>query len=83
MKEYEVSEKKACEELYKLVDSTWKEINEEYLNLYGHLPEPILKSIINIAKSSHVFYDEDDFYTHVGEKMQTYIEDGLINPIPI
>lgn len=83
MKEYGVSEEEAYEQLYKLVRNSWKDVNKECLQLVDDLPAPILKSILNLGKISHVFYDEDDNYTRVDKYVKAYIESVLIDPIPI
>ncbi|KAL5833963.1 hypothetical protein ACOSQ3_017637 [Xanthoceras sorbifolium] len=82
IKEYGVSEQEAYEELNKQIDDSWKDINEECLNL-THLPRSLIKIILDFTRMTHVIYDGDDNFTRVGKQMQAHIASLLIDPVPI
>ncbi|KAL5766825.1 hypothetical protein ACOSP7_017442 [Xanthoceras sorbifolium] len=82
IKEYGVSEQEAYAELNKQINDSWKDINEECLNL-TQLPRSLVKIILDFTRMTHVMYDGDDNFTRVGKQMQAYIASLLIDPVPI
>ncbi|KAM6581694.1 hypothetical protein CsatA_005468 [Cannabis sativa] len=83
MKQYEVSEKEAIEELNKRVVNYWKEINEDFIRPTV-MPFPILVRVLNVTKVLDLLYKNgDDQYTHVGKVFKESIAALLIDPIPV
>ncbi|XP_010049988.2 (-)-germacrene D synthase [Eucalyptus grandis] len=83
MKQYEVTEEEAKEELRKQVADAWKDINEG-LRCPTIVPRPLLVRILNFARAMHVVYkDEIDIYTHAGTKLEEHVTSLYVNPLPM
>ncbi|KAE8703202.1 (+)-delta-cadinene synthase isozyme A [Hibiscus syriacus] len=84
-KQHGVSEEKACEELKKLIDNAWKDINHELLiePTAAAVPLPALTCILNLARVMDFLYKGGDGYTHVGNVVKTEIASLLIHQVPI
>ncbi|KAG2396987.1 (-)-germacrene D synthase [Vigna angularis] len=82
MKQYNSSRQNAIKELYKLVESGWKDINEECLNP-TQVPMKFLMRVLNLARMMDVLYKEQDNYTHSGGIMKDYIKALLVNKVPL
>jgi hypothetical protein len=62
-KQYDVSDKKAIEEIQKMVANGWKDINEDCMRP-PNAPMLLLRHIVNLAGVTDVMYgDDDDAYT--------------------
>ncbi|TXG64631.1 hypothetical protein EZV62_011625 [Acer yangbiense] len=85
MKQSGVSEEEAYEELRKLVNNAWKDVNKECLRLADDrdLPKPMLMFILNYPRIIYLMYEKDDYFTRVGREMQAYVESLLTDPVPI
>ncbi|KAL1119045.1 hypothetical protein V6Z11_D01G076600 [Gossypium hirsutum] len=83
MKQHGVSEEKACEELKKLIDAAWKDINQDMLFKPARAPFPVLTCVLNLAKVMDFLYKEGDGYTHVGNVTKAGITSLLVDPVPI
>ncbi|TYI42271.1 hypothetical protein ES332_A01G086900v1 [Gossypium tomentosum] len=83
MKQHGVSEEKAYEELKKLIDSAWKDINQELLFKPARAPFPVLTCVLNLARVMDFLYKEGDGYTHVGNVTKAGITSLVIDPVPI
>jgi len=82
MKQYNTSRENAIQELRKLVESAWKDINEECLNP-TQVPMKFLMRVVNLARMMDVLYKEKDNYTNSGGILQDYIKALLVNKVPI
>ncbi|ESW04994.1 hypothetical protein PHAVU_011G142800 [Phaseolus vulgaris] len=82
MKQYNSSRKNAIEELHKLVESGWKDINEECLNP-TQVPMKFLMRVVNLARMMDVLYKEQDSYTHSGGIFKDYINTLLVHKVPM
>ncbi|OAY44293.1 hypothetical protein MANES_08G138400v8 [Manihot esculenta] len=75
-----ISKEKAMEELRKMCDNAWKDVNEESMGPTV-VPLPLITSIINLARGMHVVYQYDDAYT-----IATSLKDNVIlmfvEPLP-
>ncbi|KAE8667309.1 (-)-germacrene D synthase [Hibiscus syriacus] len=87
MKQHGVSEENACQELNKLVENAWKDINQELLieptAAAAAVPLPVLTRVLNLARVMDFLYKEGDGYTHVGNVVKTGIASLLIHQVPI
>ncbi|GMJ05158.1 terpene synthase 21 [Hibiscus trionum] len=84
IKQHEVSEENACEELKKQVEDAWKDINQELsIKPSAAAPLPALTRILNLARVMDFLYKEGDGYTHVGNVVKTGITSLLIHQVPI
>jgi len=81
MTQYEVSEEKATEEVYKKVEEAWKDLNEGMLRP-TKFPRPLLILILNLTRVVEVFYRlGDDEYTIVNQNACDKIRAVLIHPL--
>uniref|UniRef100_A0A7C9DYN4 (+)-delta-cadinene synthase n=1 Tax=Opuntia streptacantha TaxID=393608 RepID=A0A7C9DYN4_OPUST len=83
MAQYDASEEKAIEELYKKVEEAWKELNEEMLKS-RNLPRQLLTVILNLTRLAAVIYRFDvDEFTVSNQAMRSKIQALFIDPIPL
>ncbi|MED6132948.1 hypothetical protein PIB30_023665 [Stylosanthes scabra] len=82
MKEYDVSREEAIREAEKRVSDAWKDINEECL-MPTKVPMMFLTRPLNMSRFVSVMYKNEDNYTHSKGLMRKYIQDLLIDPVPI
>uniref|UniRef100_A0A2K1WN29 Isoprene synthase, chloroplastic n=1 Tax=Populus trichocarpa TaxID=3694 RepID=A0A2K1WN29_POPTR len=59
MKQYDVSEKKAIEEIQKMDVNAWKDINEDCMRP-TNAPMLLLQHFVNLARVTDVIYENDD-----------------------
>ena len=82
MKEHGVSKEEAVNELRKMIESAWKDMNEECLRPIK-VPMPFLIRVLNNTRFMDVMYKEADTYTNSGGIMKDYITLLFVDPIPI
>ena len=82
MKQYNSSKENGIKELLKMVESSWKDINEECLNP-TQVPMKFLMRVVNLARMMDVLYKEQDSYTHSGGILKDYINTLLVHKVPI
>ena len=73
MKQYDVSEKKAIEEIQKMVANGWKDINEDCMRP-TNAPMLLLRHIVNLA--------DDDAYT-IPLSLKDYVTLLYIEQVPL
>jgi hypothetical protein len=59
MKQYDVSEKKAIEEIQKMDVNVWKDINEDCMRP-TNAPMLLLQHFVNLVRVTDVIYENDD-----------------------
>ncbi|KAJ0559855.1 putative germacrene-A synthase [Helianthus annuus] len=72
IKTYGVSEKEAIDELKKMIENAWKEINEGCLKP-REVSMDLLAPILNLARMIDVVYRYDDGFTFPGKTLKEYI----------
>ncbi|KAK8542700.1 hypothetical protein V6N12_015285 [Hibiscus sabdariffa] len=82
MEQYGVTAQEAYDEFNKHIESSWKDVNEEFLKP-TEMPTQVLCRSLNLARVMDVLYREGDGYTHVGKAAKGGITSLLINPIPL
>ncbi|XP_014493248.1 probable terpene synthase 2 isoform X1 [Vigna radiata var. radiata] len=82
MKEYKISRKCAIEELRKLVENAWKDINNACLAPI-QVPMKFLMPAVNFARVVDVLYKDEDIFTNAGGIMKDHIEALLINKMSV
>ncbi|XVE50476.1 hypothetical protein DITRI_Ditri01bG0165200 [Diplodiscus trichospermus] len=82
MEEYSVSAEEAYAKFNKHIESSWKDVNEEFLKP-TEMPVPVLSRSLNLARVMDVLYKDGDGYTHVGKVTKNGITSLLVNPIPL
>ncbi|KAG4968021.1 hypothetical protein JHK87_033672 [Glycine soja] len=80
MKQHNTSRQDTIEELLKLVESAWKDINAACLNP-TQVPMKFLMRVVNLARMMDVLYKDEDSYTNAGGIMKDYIKILLVNKI--
>lgn len=80
MKEYGVSKEKAMEELRKMCDNAWKDMNEESMRPTA-VPMPLITSIVNLARMMEVVFQYDDGYT-IASSLKDHVTLMFVEPIP-
>lgn len=80
MKTFRVPESVAIDELMKMVENAWKEINEECLKP-TKVPVEILTTILNLARILDVAYKFSDGYTFSDKTFKEYITLLLVAPV--
>jgi len=82
MKQYNTTRENAIKELLKLVESAWKDINEECLNP-TQVPMKFVLRVVNLTRMMDVLYKEKDSYTQSGGILKDYIKALLVDKVPI
>lgn len=78
----ECSEVEACARLRKIVDKSWKELNQESLRPKP-VAAPLMARVFNLARFTHIIYNEHgDDYSHPRDETKTRIALVLVEPIP-
>ncbi|KAF2287617.1 hypothetical protein GH714_001803 [Hevea brasiliensis] len=80
MKEYGVSKEKAMEELRKMCDNAWKDMNEESMRPTA-VSMPLITSIVNLARMMEVVFQYDDGYT-IASSLKDHVTLMFVEPIP-
>ena len=76
-------EKEAYEELEKLVEDAWKDVNQAMLQPYK-VPKPCLDRLLNLARVPNVMYKgRTDGYTLVNDTIMHKVASVLIHPVPL
>ncbi|KAK9137637.1 hypothetical protein Sjap_008231 [Stephania japonica] len=82
MKEYGASKQEACNEINKMVEEAWKDVNEGCLTRSTVIPRPLLMAILNLTRVVLVIYKyEEDTYTHSDTRMKENVAILFIDPI--
>ncbi|MFS7947693.1 putative lyase [Helianthus anomalus] len=82
MKTYGVPENVAVEEVKKLVDNAWKDINEGCLRP-REVPMDLLSPIVNLARMIDVAYQYNDGFTFPEKTLKKYITLLLCDSVPM
>lgn len=81
MKQHGVSESEAIAELYKKVENTWKDMNEEIIRPTV-VSRDLLLRILNLSRQQDVMYKIGDGYTNP-ELFKDFVLALFVDPIPI
>jgi (-)-germacrene D synthase len=82
MKQYGVSKKEAYDMLNKMVESDWKDINEELLKP-STVPRQVLILMLNLARIIDVVYKDYDGYTEAKSATKEMLTAFLVDPLPV
>ncbi|KAE8713667.1 (+)-delta-cadinene synthase isozyme A [Hibiscus syriacus] len=82
MEEYGVTAQEAYDVFNKHVESSWKDVNQQFLKP-TEMPKEVLNRSLNLARVMDVLYREGDGYTFVGKAAKGGITSLLIEPIPL
>ncbi|KAL6870806.1 hypothetical protein ACP4OV_014654 [Aristida adscensionis] len=64
MKEHKVPVQVAREKIKEMIEETWKDFNEEWLNHNNRQPRQLLERIFNLTRTMVFMYKQDDAYTN-------------------
>ncbi|KAH7841927.1 hypothetical protein Vadar_006025 [Vaccinium darrowii] len=81
MKQHGVSESEAIAELYKKVENTWKDMNEEIIRPTV-VSRDLLLRILNLSRQQDVMYKIGDGYNNP-ELFKDFVLALFVDPIPI
>ncbi|XP_045830739.1 alpha-copaene synthase-like [Trifolium pratense] len=82
MKQYDMSLNEAYKLISKDIEDYWMIMNEECLNL-DSIPNPVLETIINVARVSEFTYENfQDKFTN-GELLKECVDILILDPISI
>ncbi|KAI3515130.1 hypothetical protein L1887_13881 [Cichorium endivia] len=82
IKTYGVTEKEAIDELNKMIENAWKDINEGCLKP-REVSMDLLAPILNLARMIDVVYRYDDGFTFPGKTMKEYITLLFVGSLPM
>ncbi|WVZ02307.1 hypothetical protein V8G54_023113 [Vigna mungo] len=82
MKEHKISRKCAIEELRKLVENAWKDINDACL-APTQVPMKFLMRAVNFARVVDALYKDKDNYTNGGGIMKDHIQTLLVKKMSV
>ncbi|KAE8680187.1 (+)-delta-cadinene synthase [Hibiscus syriacus] len=82
MEQYGETAKEAYDEFNKHIESSWKDVNEEFLKP-TEMTVAVLNKSLNLARVMDVLYREGDGYTHVGKADKGGITSLLIELVPL
>ncbi|XP_022025245.1 (E)-beta-farnesene synthase [Helianthus annuus] len=82
MKQYGISEEQTHELFTKLVEDSWKVINQESLRP-TEVPRPLLMPPTNLARVCDVLYTRGDDYNHAGKEMISHIKSLLVDRLSV
>ncbi|KAA8525635.1 hypothetical protein F0562_007483 [Nyssa sinensis] len=83
MKQHGVSKQEAMDELYKMAENAWKDLNEECLALTS-ISNHLLVRVVKLACVIEVVYKHfEDGYTIPEKMLKNYIISLLVDPIPL
>ncbi|KAI4374741.1 hypothetical protein MLD38_012701 [Melastoma candidum] len=82
VKQYGCTEHQAEDMLRKWIFDSWKDVNEACL-MPLQAPMPVLERILNWLRSTSLFYDGIDNYTHSTTKLKDIVTAILIDPLPL
>ncbi|KAK7342585.1 hypothetical protein VNO80_25540 [Phaseolus coccineus] len=77
MKQHKVSRKCVVEELQKLVENAWKDINDACL-APTQVPITFVMRAVNFARMIDMHFKDEDNYTNAGGIMKDHIESLLV-----
>ncbi|KAL9344775.1 hypothetical protein Peur_062450 [Populus x canadensis] len=81
-KQYDVSDKKAIEEIQKMVANGWKDINEDCMRP-TNAPKVLLQHFVNLIRVTDVFYGNDDDAYTIPSSLKDYITLLYIEQVPL
>ncbi|GAB4847152.1 hypothetical protein Ancab_026163, partial [Ancistrocladus abbreviatus] len=77
MKQHNVPEEKACEELKRQLEDAWRDLNQELRQ-----PTPLPMCLMKVIQAfSHILYKGEDGFTTITERMKNNIDMVFFNPI--
>ena len=82
IKQYDVSDKKAIEEIQKMVANGWKDINEDCMRP-TNAPKVLLQHFVNLIRVTDVFYGNDDDAYTIPSSLKDYITLLYIEQVPL
>ncbi|KAJ9560413.1 hypothetical protein OSB04_005573 [Centaurea solstitialis] len=82
IKSFGVSEKEATDELKKIIENAWKDVNEGCLKP-TEVSKDLLVLNLNLARVIDVFYRYDDAFTFPGKSLKEFITVLFLDSVPM
>ncbi|PHT55771.1 hypothetical protein CQW23_04257 [Capsicum baccatum] len=79
--EFGVTKEEAQMEMRKVIETCWKDINQEYLKPTVVIPRALLVAVINLTRVAEFIYKDEDAYSFPKNKLKDIISMVLIDPI--
>lgn len=76
-----MTKEEAYKKIRNIIDSCWKNLNQEYLKLTGVIPKILLMSVINLTRGMEFVYKDEHAYTFSKNNSKEVISAMLIHPI--
>lgn len=83
MKDLGVSKREAVKELWKVINSAWKDINEDCLRRPTEVPLPFLTRVLNLTRFIEVIYKENDSFTYPEGATKEHVKLLFVDPVSI
>ncbi|KAJ4979349.1 hypothetical protein NE237_010129 [Protea cynaroides] len=83
MHQTDVSEEVAREYICHLIDKAWKQINKNAFTDNSLLPQPFIKTCVNLARTSLCTYQHGDGHAVIDDESKNYAKSLLFEPIPV
>ncbi|KAI3810238.1 hypothetical protein L1987_19849 [Smallanthus sonchifolius] len=77
-KQYDVTEEYAYDLLHKEVEDVWKDVNRESL-VCKDVSMPLIMVTINLIRTLHVLYKDNDNFTHAGAEFKNHIKSLFVH----
>nr|AGV40227.1 putative (-)-germacrene-D synthase [Aquilaria sinensis] len=81
MKEYGATKQETVKELYKRIESAWKDMNEELLQP-TEVPKAVLMRVLNFTRCNQVVYADADAYTFP-DYLKDFVAALLVHQLPL
>ncbi|XP_021289701.1 (-)-alpha-terpineol synthase-like [Herrania umbratica] len=82
MHETGASEEEARQHIWKLIDATWRRMNEERI-AHSPFPRPFIQIAVNLARTAQFMYQHHDGYGVEDGETKERVLSLFINPIPL
>ncbi|KAJ4977940.1 hypothetical protein NE237_008720 [Protea cynaroides] len=83
MHQTDVSEEVAREYISHLIDEAWKQINKNAFTDNSLLPQPFIKTCVNLARVSLCTYQHGDGHAVIDDESKNRAKSLLLEPIPV
>ncbi|KAJ4978048.1 hypothetical protein NE237_008828 [Protea cynaroides] len=77
------SEEVAREHISHLIDEAWKQINKNKFTKDSLLPQPFIKTCVNLARISLCIYQHGDGHIVIDDVSNNHVKSLLFEPIPV
>uniref|UniRef100_J3LDB9 Terpene synthase metal-binding domain-containing protein n=1 Tax=Oryza brachyantha TaxID=4533 RepID=J3LDB9_ORYBR len=80
MKEHSIAIEIAREKIHVLIEESWKDFNDEWLDSSNTQPMQLMERIFNLTRTMEFIYKKDDAYTN-GHTIKDNIHSLFVDPV--